>query len=70
MADWKSLDADLVDRAKDIISRGIEDFDARHQPDEGNTETDFIRPLLTLLGGSIPFKNGSIKKVVPTFRII
>ena len=50
MADWKGLDADLVDRAKDIISRGIEDFDARHQPDEGNTETDFIRPLLTLLG--------------------
>ena len=49
-ADWKSIDAAMLDSARALILAGIEDFDARHQPDEGNTETDFIRPLLTLLG--------------------
>lgn len=49
-ADWKSIDADALETARAAILLGIEDFDARHQPDEGNTETDFIRPLLTLLG--------------------
>ena len=49
-ADWKSIGADVLDSARAFILAGIEDFDARHLPDEGNTETDFIRPLLTLLG--------------------
>lgn len=48
--DWQSIDAHKLDKARALILAGIEDFDARHQPDEGNTETDFIRPLLTLLG--------------------
>ena len=48
--DWQSIDADKLDKARALILAGIEDFDARHQPDEGNTETDFIRPLLTMLG--------------------
>ena len=49
-ADWQGIDADMLDEARALILGGIEDFDARHQPDEGNTETDFIRPLLTKLG--------------------
>ena len=48
--DWQSIDADKLAKARALILAGIEDFDARHQPDEGNTETDFIRPLLAMLG--------------------
>ncbi len=48
--DWKSIEEAALDSARALIAAQIEDFDARHQPDEGNTETDFIRPLLALLG--------------------
>ena len=48
--DWKAIDAAALNTARALITAQIDDFDARHQPDEGNTETDFIRPLLTLLG--------------------
>lgn len=47
--DW-SIPAATLDAARAAIRALVKDFSARHDPNEANTEHDFVEPVLSLLG--------------------